>query len=156
MSIDPSWPVLGRTDNATFYLADPRVIVVAPDEGCTDDETTARQSIGFQQSYWKTHGRRGAAVVLMDRVNHQTRDARRVYQEEVDSTLVTAFGLVSGTMFGNAVGSVFLGLARPAIPTCMFGDVAAALQWVRSHHETLARSEPDADAAADSTEVDVA
>jgi hypothetical protein len=134
MSIDPRWPVLGRTGNATFHLAAPRIIVVVPDEGCTDDADTARQSIAFQQAHWKDHGTSGAAVVLMDRVVHQTKDARRVYQEEVDIKLITGFGLVSKSVFGRAVASVFLGLARPAIPTRMFDGLASALRWAESRH----------------------
>lgn len=129
MSLDPSWPVLGRTSNATFHLAAPGVIVVVPDEGCTDDAATARESIRFQQTYWSGLGTSGAAVVLMDRVVHQTKDARRVYQDEVDTALITGFGLVSKSVFGRAVASVFLGLARPAIPTRMFDGVAPAVRW---------------------------
>lgn len=135
MTIDPSWPVLGRTDNATFHLADPRVIVVAPDDGCTDDETTARQSIALQHAYWKAQSRCGVAIVLMDRVNHQTKDARRVYQTEVDPALVTGFGLVSSSVFGRAVASVFMGLTRPAVPTLMFGSLAQAVQWAKAQHD---------------------
>lgn len=140
MSIDPSWPVLGRTGNATFHLAAPRIIVVVPDEGCTDDEVTARESIGFQQAHWNSQRTTGAAVVLMDRVVHQTRDARRVYQEEVDTALITGFGLVSSSEFGRALASVFMGLARPAIPTRMFDGLAPALRWAESRNGASAGS----------------
>lgn len=134
MSVDPRWPVLGRTDNASFLLADPRIIVVVPEEGCTDDESTARESIAFQHAYWKTHGASGAAIVLMDRVGHQTKEARRVYQALADPSLFTLFGLVSSSVFGRAVASVFMGLARPAVPTRMFGSLAQALEWTKAHH----------------------
>lgn len=134
MNIDPSWPFLGRTDNATFYLADPRAILVAPDEGCPDDESTARQSIALQAAYWEARGSRGATIVLMDRVVHQTREARRVYQVEVNPVRFTVCGLVSSSVFGRAVASVFVGLSRPAVPTRMFGSVAQALEWARAQH----------------------
>lgn len=133
-AIAPSWPTLGRTDNAAFYLADPRVIVIAPDEGSTDDETTARQSIALQQEHWRAQGSRGAAIVLIDRVGHQTKGARQVYQAEVDPALITGFALVTGSVFGRAVASVFMGLARPVIPTRMFGSLEAALQWARARN----------------------
>lgn len=134
MSIDPSWPALGRTTNATFYLADPHIMVVAPDDGCTDDETTARQSVGMQHQHWKALGSTGAVIVLMDRVAHQTKDARRVYQTEVDPEIITGFGLVSSSVFGRAVASVFMGLARLAVPTRMFASLPLALQWARAHN----------------------
>lgn len=140
--IDPSWPFLGRTDNASFYLADPRAIVVVPDEGRPDDETTARQSMSLQAAHWQAQGRRGATIVLMDRVVHQSKDARRVYQLEVNPSRFTVCCLVSSSMFGRAVASVFVGLSRPAVPTRMFGSVDQALQWARAHHD----GEPDAPA----------
>ena len=139
MSIDPSWPLLGRTDNASFFLADPRAIVVVPDEGQPDDEATARQSVALQAAYWQSQGQRGATIVLMDRVVHQTKDARRVYQVEVNPGRFTVCGLVSSSVFGRAVASVFVGLSRPAVPTRMFGSIDQALQWARAHHA----SEPD-------------
>jgi hypothetical protein len=134
MSIDPSWPTLGRTHNATFHLAGPRIIVVAPHDGCTDDEVTARQSIAFQHAHWRAQDGKGATVVLMDRVSHQTKGARRVYQAEVDATLITGFALVSSSVFGRAVASVFMGLARPLIPTRMFANLSHALQWAKAQN----------------------
>lgn len=134
MSIDPSWADLGRTDNASFHLAEPRIIVIVPDEGGTDDETTARQSITKQHEHWRTHGVTGAAVVLMEQVGHQTKAARQVYQAEVDPTLITGFALVSRSEFGRAVSSVFMGLARPVVPTQVFESLEAALQWARARN----------------------
>lgn len=152
--IDPSWPFLGRTNNATFYLADPRAIVVVPDEGLPDDEVTARQSVALQAAHWQARGQRGATIVLMDRVVHQSKDARRVYQVEVNPASFTVCGLVSSSVFGRAVASVFVGLSRPAVPTRMFGSVDQALQWARAQHaaelDGLGQREPpreDGDAA---------
>lgn len=132
MSIDPSWPVLGRTNNAVMHLARPRVLVVVPDEGCTDDELTARQSVTFQHDHWRAQGTRGMSVVLMDRVTHQTKEARRVYQSEMDGTLIAGVALVSSSTFGRAIASVFMGLSRPAVPLRMFGSLAQALAWAQA------------------------
>ncbi|MEX1365658.1 MAG: hypothetical protein AB1Z98_21195 [Nannocystaceae bacterium] len=135
MSEYQRFALLGRTDNASFRLADAGVVVVVPDDGCTDDEHTARQSVTMQQEHWRTIGHRGAAIVLMDRVAHQTKDARRVYQTEVDPELIAGFGLVTRSVFGRAIASVFMGLARPVVPTRMFGDLDEALRWARRLHE---------------------
>jgi hypothetical protein len=134
MSLDAHWTALGRTDNASFHLAEPHIIVIAPDEGGTDDETTARQSVAKQHEHWRAHGGRGSAIVLMDRVGHQTKGARQVYQTEVDPQLITGFALVTRSVFGRAVAAVFMGLARPVVPTRMFGSLEAALQWARAHN----------------------
>lgn len=134
MNIDPSWAVLGRTDNATIYSVAQRILAVAPDAGCTDDEHTARQSIEFQRSHWVDQRSRGAAVIFMDRVGHQTKGARRVYQTEVDVAVITAFALVGGSVFGRAVASVFMGLTRPPVPTQMFASATSALKWVAARN----------------------
>ncbi len=132
--IDPTWTVLGRTDNATFHAASSRVIVVVPDAGCTDDENTARQSIQFQRDHWRANETTGTAIIMMDRVSNQTREARRVYQSEteIDTETINGFALISSSMFGRAVASVFMGLARPPVPTRMFADVPEALKWAHS------------------------
>lgn len=135
MSDPQRWPLLGHTDNASFRLAGVGVVVVIPDDGCTDDEHTARQSVAMQHEHWRATGHRGAAIVLMDRVVHQTKDARRVYQTEVDPQLIAGFGLVTHSVFGRAVASVFMGLARPVVPTRMFGDLDQALRWARGLRE---------------------
>lgn len=150
-SIDPSWPIIGRTGNATYHLADPRIIVVAPDEN-PDDETTARQSVALQVAHWQAQGVRGATIVLMDRVVHQSKDARRVYQLEVTPRHFTVCGLVSSSVFGRAVASVFVGLSRPPVPTRMFGTHAQALQWAQAQHDAMSKaahgaSSEDGDAA---------
>ncbi len=134
--INPEWSVLGRTDNASFHAVSPRVMVVAPDEGCTDDEPTAQQSVAFQRAHWHREKTSGVAIILMDRVSHQTKGARRVYQSEVevDVGAINGFALVTNSVFGRAVASVFLGLSRPPVPTRMFGRVAAALVWARARN----------------------
>ncbi len=130
--VDPSWPVLGRTDNAAFHQMQPGIVIVAPDPGCTDDEHTARQSLQFQRDHCKSTGVPGATIVLMDRVAHQTKAARRVYQTDVDLDWITGFALVTRSLFGRAVASVFMGLTQPPVPTRMFGDVELAVAWAQS------------------------
>ncbi len=134
MTVDPSWPKLGRSDNASFYLAAPRIILVVPDDGCTDDEATARQSVQFQHQHLQSAEARGVAIVLMDSVAHQTKEARRVYQTEVDPAIIAGFGLVSSSVFGRAVASVFMGLARPVVPTRMFASLPLALRWAEARN----------------------
>ena len=125
------WHEVGRTDNAVIYLADDRVLVVVPNCDTQDDDATARQSLEFQRAFWARRGSSGAAVILMDRVLVQTREARLVYETEPDLSRIDGFALVTSSPFGRALASVFMGLRRPPVPTRMFSDVNSAIDWAR-------------------------
>ncbi len=137
MTLPPDqWQEVGRNESARYYLAEEGVIVVLPYEDVVDTEATARAAIGLQTDYWRGAGRPGALVVLMDRVRHQEAGARRVYQREIDPEWYTCVALVTSSPFGRAVASVFLGLARPHVPTTMFAELSAALAWARKQNAT--------------------
>lgn len=135
--IDDGWPRLGRTDNATIYAAHRRVLVVAPDDGSTDDESTALQSLDFQRSYWSREQTTGTTIILMDLVGHQTKGARHIYQTKVDTERTNGFALVTRSLFGRAVASVYMGLARPPVLTRMFAELAAALAWAHDRNDEV-------------------
>jgi hypothetical protein len=128
------WTKLGSTDNADMYEVEPGVLAVVPHEGCADTAETARQSVEFQHRHWAEAGRGGGAVVFVDRIRDQSAGARQVYGSLPDAARVTGFALVGGTVFGRAVASVFLGLNPPAAPTKLFGDLDAALAWLRERN----------------------
>ncbi|MDA1185566.1 MAG: hypothetical protein O2930_13105 [Acidobacteria bacterium] len=130
------WQEVGRNESARYYLAEEGVIVVLPYEDMVDTETSARAAVKLQIDYWKGAGRPGASVVLVDPVGHQEAGARRVYQREIDPEWHTCVALVTSSFFGRAVASVFLGLARPPVPTTMFVDLDAALSWARQQNAT--------------------
>jgi hypothetical protein len=125
------WRRLGSTDNADMYEVEPGILAVVPHEACVDTAETARQSVEFQHHHWAKAGRGGGAVIFMDRLRDQHAGAREVYGSLPDARTVTGFALVGGTVFGRAVGSVFLGLNPPTAPTKMFGDLDGALAWLR-------------------------
>lgn len=125
------WKKLGSTDNADMYEVEPGVLAVVPHERCVDTAETARQSVEFQHRHWAAEGRGGGALVFVDRIRDQHAGARQVYGSLPDPERVRGFALVGGTVFGRAVASVFLGLNPPAAPTKMFGDLDAALAWLR-------------------------
>ena len=61
-------------------------------------------------------------------------DARHHYS---GLTLVERFSalalLVEGSPFGRMMGNVYLRVARPGIPTQLFGDEAQAVDWLSGH-----------------------
>jgi hypothetical protein len=134
-AIDTSnWQHLGSTSNAEFYEAEPHLLVVVPHENTHDNETTARESITFQDAHWQRVGRRGAAVVFMDPVLNQDAGARAVYANETNDTLTTCYALVGESFFAQATAAVFTGLAKPGIPTQVFRSLGEARPWIAEMH----------------------
>jgi hypothetical protein len=65
----------------------------------------------------------------MDSISQQTTGARNVYRDMPDPAFQVCFALVGGTAFGRTVGSFFLGLSKPRVPTQMFATFEQALAW---------------------------
>ncbi len=127
-----TWTQIGQTENASFYEVESQIIAVVPIEGSTDNEITAEASIETQLAYLRSKNKPAGVIVFMDPIAEQTAGARAVYREKPDQELQKCFALVGGSFFGRAVGSVFLGLSKPLVPTQMFGSFEQALDWCRS------------------------
>lgn len=126
------WTKVASSPNAEFFELEPGVLAVVPFEGVRDDAISARASIDTQLAYLRKKNRRAAIIVFLDRLVDQDAGARTVYRTEPDPSLQVCFGLVGGTAFGRAIGSVFLGLSPPKCPTRLFGTYEEALAWARA------------------------
>jgi hypothetical protein len=127
-----NWRKFGETANATLFEVEPRILAVVPVEGAIDDEATAKANLETQLAYLKPKGQKAGVIIFMDPVAEQTAAARAVYRDASDPVFLACYALVGGTFFGRAVGSVFLGLSKPGIPTSMFGSFEEALEWCRA------------------------
>ena len=123
------WTKFGETANASFYQIDECTLAVVPVDGCTDDEQTAAASIDLQRTYLVSKGFRAGSVIFMDGIAQQTSGARTVYRELPDPECQVCFALVGGSVFGRLVGSVFLGLSKPRVPTQLFATPDQAIAW---------------------------
>jgi len=133
MTVDISnWIKFGQTVNADFYEISPGFLAVVPFNECTDDATTAIASVQTQLDYLHSKKQKAAVVIFMDNIIQQTAGARTIYRDMPDPAYQVCFALVGGTFFGRAVGSVFLGLSKPRVPTQMFGTLEQAMEWCRS------------------------
>ena len=130
--IDTSgWEPVGETVNTRYYRVDPEILACVPHMGSRDEQESARQNARFQLDYWKAAGHAGVVVVFFDNMVSQDKDARRVYQTEIDPAFVVGTALVGGSMLARAMGAFFLGLSKPRIPLKMFGSLADAKIWAR-------------------------
>jgi hypothetical protein len=136
---DPAWKKLGSTSNATFYLIREDILGIVPDVDTTDDQKTARESLGFQEKHWRSVGHGGAVVVFMDTVVQQDADARTVYSDEVGAIPTTCYALVGESFYGFATSQVFTGLAKPGRPTNVFRSLADAQPWIDEMNQASSR-----------------
>jgi hypothetical protein len=132
VSVDTTgWTPIGKSDNADFYEIEEGLLAIVPFEGSSDDAKTARQSVQIQHDYLKPRGKRAGVIVFMDPLVEQHASARTVYRDAPDAAFITCYALVGGTAFGRAIGSIFLGLSPPRVPTRLFGSLNDALAWAR-------------------------
>jgi hypothetical protein len=135
-TIDTSrWTTIGRSSNADFFEIERGVLAVVPFDRCDDNEDSARESIRIQLEHLRAHKTRAGVLVFVDRVLTQSAAAREVYRVAPDPVYQACFALVGGTMFGRAVGSFFIGIHPPRVPTRMFAEVEGAMAWARKSVE---------------------
>ena len=126
------WSRIGQSTNADFFEVEERVLAVVPFDRCDDNERTARESIRIQLEYLRGRKKRAGILVFMDRILTQSAAAREVYRVEPDPALQACFALIGGTTFGRAVGSFFIGIHPPRVPTRMFPTMERCPGWART------------------------
>ncbi len=134
-----AWTPIGATLNTRYFLAGEDVIVVAPDHGLRDDAASATVNIQFQKDYARAHGRRCAVIVILDSLAAQDSGARRIYATEMDPSLFYGAALIVNSALGRAIGSFFLGLSRPPVPTQLFDTIDGALAWLATVRPAVQR-----------------
>lgn len=125
-----TWKHVGDTSNTRYYLIEPHVLGAVPTRGTSDDGSSARANMTFQNAFLKEAGG-GVVVIFFDLMLSQDKAARRVYQTEPDPAVFRGAALVGGSLLSRAMGSFFLGLSKPKVALEMFADTEAALAWAR-------------------------
>jgi hypothetical protein len=132
--VDASWQLVGNTSN-TEYRTKPDardILIVLPHSGLRDDGESARMNMEFQVGYARSVGRPCAVIVHLASLMSQDAEARRVYAAAMVPVHFFAASLVVTSPISRAIGSFFLGLSRPAIPTKMWADFHKAISWAES------------------------
>jgi hypothetical protein len=123
------WTPLGETFNTRYYLGAADIAIVMPELGLKDDAGSARVNIDFQAAWARASGHRCAVVVCLFHLLSQDSGARRVYAEGMDPRLFYAAALVVSNPISRAIGSFFIGLTRPGVPTAIVGTIDEGIAW---------------------------
>lgn len=79
-----------------------------------------------------TGGRRRPMLVDLREIRSQTSDARAHFAGPEGARVGLAVALLIASPVSRAVGNFFLGFNRPVMPTRLFTDEAAAIEWLLS------------------------
>jgi len=124
---------IGRTTNTVVYIteSDPDILLIVPREGTMDNSKDARENVAFYHEYARSLGKRCGSLVIMSNMLSQDVEARRVYAE-IDPHLIYAGALVVESALSRALGSFFIGLSRPVVPTKLFDSIENAIEWLKT------------------------
>jgi hypothetical protein len=133
------WKTIGRHSNSMYYEPAPNVLVAVPDRGVIDTGDSARMNVAFQRKMFEERGKPGVVLIFFDLIASLEVEARKVYQMETDPQFIRGIGLIGGTLLSRAMGSFFMGLAKPRVQLKMFGDPAQAIEWGKKLLDTEVR-----------------
>jgi hypothetical protein len=124
---------VGKTTNTITFTteSDPDILVIVPKEGTMDNAKDAQENVAFFYTYARALGRPTGNAVIMTNMLAQEAEARRAYAN-IDPQLVFAAALVVESALSRALGSFFIGLSRPIVPTKLFDSLESAIEWLKS------------------------
>lgn len=124
---------IGETTNTEVYIAesDPDILIIVPREGTKDNRTDACENVAYYHRYARSLGRPCGSLVMMSNMLSQDAEARREYNT-LDPALIYGGALVVSNALSRALGSFFIGLNRPRVPTKLFDTMENGLQWLRT------------------------
>ena len=130
--VPQGWEPVGSSINSDYYRVKPHLVVVRPHPGSLDGAESAQSNVDFQLDYARTQGRVCGFVIMLGQLNSQDAGARRVYATEMDPELCMGCALVINSPIARAIGSFFIGLARPRIRLKLVDTVEAGIEWLES------------------------
>ena len=127
---DAGWRHLGAVARCQYYEAGARILAAWPVDKMIDTAETAAANSAYQRDHFLAQGAPGVVVIFFDRIAHQDRGAREVYTTRTTPDWACGIALIGGSMLTRALGSFFMGLSKPIVPTKMFADYEAAMPWI--------------------------
>jgi hypothetical protein len=122
-----------ETKTARIALNQEGLLIVRIKDGARQSLSDAKENLAAAVA--ETQGARRPLLIDIRTAQPLEADARHHYSGQ---TLVERFSalalLIDSRPFGRMMGSVYLRIARPGIPTQLFSDEARALEWLSGHH----------------------
>ena len=97
------------------------------------DVSDAREAL--EATHRVAGDRRRPVLVDLRGIRSESRDAREFFASSEVGTKVTAVALVIGSPVSTVIGNFFLRLREQPVPTRLFGDEPAAVEWLLGYAE---------------------
>ncbi|MES0491625.1 MAG: hypothetical protein ABUK01_16635 [Leptospirales bacterium] len=126
-----TWESVGETISTKYFLDDKDILIVIPDQGSIDDEVTALENVNFIIDFSEKIGSSVGTVIYLTNLRSQDTKARKIYSK-MDSNHNYATGLVVTNLLSRAIGSFFIGLSKPPLPSKLFSNYEDAIEWIKT------------------------
>jgi hypothetical protein len=120
-----------ETKTARIGLNEEGLIIVRINNGARQSLADAKENLAMAVS--ETRGKRRPLLVDMRQAQPLEADARHHYSGGTLERFAALGLLVEASPLGRMMGNVYLGVARPNIPTRLFADEAQAVDWLKGH-----------------------
>ncbi|MFH1795906.1 MAG: hypothetical protein ABIK36_06570 [Pseudomonadota bacterium] len=99
-------------------------------------EVTLADAQETMAAYQKlNNGRRLPLFIDTKKMKSLSRDARQFYASEEAAACASAAGIIVGTPVSRVLGTFYLGLSNPKLPSRLFSDDDEALAWLKGFIE---------------------
>ena len=121
-----------ETRTAQVVLHEAGIVIARIAAGATQSLDDARANLAV--AIEATGGTRRPLLVDISRCQPLEPEVRHYYTGRLLVDAFSALGLlIEATPFGRMMGNVYLRVARPGVPTRLFGDETLALAWLEDH-----------------------
>ena len=130
MEVDTTgWELAEELPHGTLYWAQPAVVIAVPNDGVVETVELSRAVFEGYSRCARTIGRPIGIVVFVDRLGDQTPEVRDFWVNMIQPDVLCAVAMVCRSFFARAIGSFFMGLRKPVVPTRIFATLEEALAW---------------------------
>jgi hypothetical protein len=127
-------PSQATESDGTFWLGDDGVIRAIVPPGAEDTLSKAKASL--REISHLAAGFPKPVLVDMRWIKSATLEARRFWGSDALSGVVTSAALLVASPVSRIMGNFYIGLRHMHVPTRMFNDEAAALEWLKGYQAT--------------------
>ncbi len=140
MKIDTSgWEIAVNLPHGKLFWIQPGIVAAIPDDGVVETPALSQLVYDGYTQCAQEFERPVAIVVFVDRLSDQTSEVREFWAKVMGRDVLCSAALVCKSFFARAVGSFFMGIKKPVVPTRMFATLDQAITWSKKRLSADAR-----------------
>lgn len=130
MDIDTSsWELAEQLPHGALHWIEPGIVAAIPNDGVVETPDLSKLVYEGYGRCADSVGHPVAIVVFVDQLGDQTPEVREYWAKVMQPDVLCAAALVCRSFFARAIGSFFMGIRKPIVPTRMFATLDKAITW---------------------------